>query len=111
MDEETGAVKLLCNFFSSFYIFLSSHMRDTMTEIIVDPQLVRKKYLRQTTVCQAERMHIRHCGQQHWSITGGCVLSPVLFTLYVDFQHYAVMCQAQKYTDDSEMDKGRNRRA
>ena len=105
MDKENGAVRIMFfDFSSAFSTIQPLLLKDKLTEMRVDSQLMRW-----ITDCLTERpqyVRRKECTSDTVvSSTGapqGTMLSPVLFTLYTsDLQYNSGLCHMQKYSDDT----------
>ena len=85
LDKESGAVRIaFFDFSSAFNTIRPLLLRDKLTEMRVDPLLVTWiTSQRDHSTSETEGLHVRHCGQQHWSTTRDRALSCPLHLVHI----------------------------
>ncbi|KAI4891287.1 hypothetical protein NFI96_003880 [Prochilodus magdalenae] len=85
---------------SPFSHLLSSDLTCRTTEAHTSP-LLHTFPADQTSVCQAERLYVRDCGQQHRSTTGDGTFPFPLHIVHLRLQYNSETCHMQKFSDDT----------
>ncbi|KAI3374495.1 hypothetical protein L3Q82_005977 [Scortum barcoo] len=107
LDKGSGTVRILfLDFSSAFNTIQPTLLRDKLSRMGVDPQLM--DWISDTTsladhsTCRAEGHHVSDTVVSSTGAPQGTVLAPLLFTLYTsDFCYNSELCHIQKYADDT----------
>ena len=107
LHKKSGAVRVaFFDFSRAFNTIQPLLLRGKLTEMRVDPLLVT--WITDYLTERPQYVRLKGCTSDTVvSSTGapqGTMFSPVLFTVYTDFQYNSGLCHMQKYSDDAAID-------